>query len=105
MSGSTRFFTATALSLILAKPERGARLQAGEDLVEIVAARDAPEALAVERVEVDVETAQAGFVERPGASGSSSTPLVVSARSRCPEWPPGGGSAAAGRGAPAARRR
>ena len=38
----------------------------GEHLVEIVAPRDLLEALAVERVEVDVDAPQAGVVQRLG---------------------------------------
>jgi hypothetical protein len=66
MSGSTRFFTATALSLMGRSP--AGRLQAGQHLVEIVAARDLAEALAVERVEMHVEAPQAGAYKRPASA-------------------------------------
>ena len=53
-------------------------------LSEIVAPRDLQEALAVERVQVDVEAPQAGVVQRLRPVAASSTPLVVSARSSMP---------------------
>ena len=85
MSGSTRFFTATAFSLIGAKPSRFAQLEPVQHALQIVAPRDLEEARAIERIDVDVEAPQTRVVKRLRASSSSSTPLVVSARS----WIPG----------------
>ena len=85
MSGSIRSLTATALSLIgRSRPGAAASIPASTR-PQIVAAGDLHEALAVERIEVDVEAAQAGIVESGRAVGPSSTALVVRARS----WMPG----------------
>jgi len=70
--GSNKFLTATAL--ILSGPIPNARnLDAFQNFVEIVTARDAKKALAVQRVQMDIEPAQSGVVQRLGMPGQQNT--------------------------------
>ena len=87
MSGSTRFFTATALILIGSKPDAPRGVDACQHARQIVAARDLLEPLAVERIEVDVQAAQPGVVQRLAPACASSTRVggqreVANARNR-----------------------
>ena len=84
MSGSTRSFTATALILIGRSPAAWHGSMPCEHLVEIVAPRDLREALAVERIEVDVEAAQPGIVERLAPARPAARRWWSAPGRRCP---------------------
>ena len=63
MSGSTRFFTATAFSLIL-NPSLPGQRQPAQYAPQVVAPRDLLEARAIQRVDVHVEPPQPRIVQR-----------------------------------------